>query len=90
MKKPSQTKPNPPRNPRVEKYNNWTEELNGLSKVDSTSRKKELANWSTGHWKLLREAKEKNEKEWRKPMGVIGHNEKKQYLYYENSRKRER
>ena len=39
--------------------NTITEEFNEVSKVDSTSQKKELAIWNIEHWKLPREAKEK-------------------------------
>lgn len=41
------------KNPRAEKYNNWTEKFNRVSKVDLTMQKKESATWKIEHWKFL-------------------------------------
>ena len=41
------------------------------------------SDWKVGHLKLFtQEQKRKNEKQWGKPLEILGHDEKKNNLYY--------
>lgn len=78
------------RNPKkiLELKSTMTEEFNGELKK-YTDHSEESLIWNIGHLKLSSQRnkrKKQYNKEWRKPMILKGHNQKKQYLYYGNSR----